>query len=99
MMRESFKKRRDLAVRLMNEIDGLSVVNRKGAFYLFVNISKIEKDSMKFCLDMLESVGVATVPGIGFGSDGYFRFSYATDNKSIELGIKKIGEFIKNYNK
>ena len=71
-----------------------------GAFYLFVNIKKLTNDSMKFCKDLLEDVGVAVVPGIGFGMDGYFRFSYATDEKSIEEGIKRIKAFTdKNYKK
>jgi aspartate aminotransferase len=54
---------------------------------------------MKFCLSLLEDEGVATVPGVGFGSDGYFRFSYATDLKTIEEGIKRIKRFVENYMK
>ena len=94
-MRGEFKKRRDEAVRLINDIDGLSVLKPDGAFYLFVNHSQVEPDSMVFAKRLLEEKGVAVVPGIGFGSEGYFRFSFATDIDSIKEGIKRIEEFVK----
>jgi aspartate aminotransferase len=99
MMRQEFEKRRDLACDLFNAIDGLSVVKPNGAFYLYVNITRIETDSMKFCTELLESNGVAVVPGLGFGQDGYFRFSFATDESTIKEGIKRIEEFVQNYQK
>ncbi len=98
MMRKAFSARRDEAVELFNAVDGLSVVKPDGAFYLFVNIQKIEKDSLAFSKKLLEETGVAVVPGVGFGADGYFRFSFATDIESIREGIRRIKEFIaKNY--
>ena len=98
MMRQAFASRRDEAVSLFNAIEGLSVVKPDGAFYLFVNIKEIEKDSLKFSKALLEETGVAVVPGLGFGSDGYFRFSFATDIESIREGIQRIKDFIsKNY--
>ncbi|MEA3229237.1 MAG: pyridoxal phosphate-dependent aminotransferase [Campylobacterota bacterium] len=95
MMREAFKARRDEAVELFNAIDGLSVLKPDGAFYLFVNISKLSDDSLKFAQDLLTQKEVAVVPGVGFGSEGYFRFSFATDIESIRTGIKRIEEFVK----
>lgn len=98
MMRKEFVKRRDRAVELFNNINGISVLKPDGAFYLFVNISEVDKDSMNFCKKLLEEKGVAVVPGVGFGSDGYFRFSFATDIASIEEGIARIETFVKeNY--
>lgn len=93
-MRVQFKARRDEAVKLFNEIDGLSVLSPSGAFYLFVNIKEVSNDSMQFCKELLESQGVAVVPGVGFGSEGYFRFSFATDIESIREGIKRIAAFV-----
>ena len=51
---------------------------------------------MKFSKELLEKKGVAVVPGVGFGLEGYFRFSFATDIDTIEDGIKRIREFIEN---
>jgi len=93
-MRKEFQKRRDLAVQLINDIDGLSVVQPDGAFYLFINIKKVSNNSMKFCEDLLAQKGVALIPGVGFGSEGYARFSFATDKESIIEGIKRINEFV-----
>ncbi|QSZ41836.1 aminotransferase class I/II-fold pyridoxal phosphate-dependent enzyme [Sulfurimonas aquatica] len=96
MMRKEFMIRRDEAVELFNAIDGLSVLKPDGAFYLFVNIKEVSNDSLKFAKDLLAQQEVAVVPGIGFGSEGYFRFSFATDIKSIRTGIKRIEEFVKS---
>lgn len=98
MMRVEFEKRRDFAVEKFNAIKGISCVKPDGAFYLFVNIKGVTEDSMKFCSDLLEQKGVAVVPGLAFGTEGYFRFSFATDLTSIEKGIERIKEFVEaNY--
>ncbi|HIP02457.1 MAG TPA: pyridoxal phosphate-dependent aminotransferase [Campylobacterales bacterium] len=97
IMRKEFHKRRDLAVELFNQSDKLSVAKPDGAFYLFVNIQKVTNDSMEFCKKLLEEKGIALVPGIGFGSEGYFRFSFATDEDSIREGIQRIKDFCQNY--
>ena len=95
MMRKAFASRAAEAAELMNAIDGLSVSKPQGAFYLFVNIKDISNDSITFCKELLQEVGVAVVPGIGFGSEGYFRFSFATDITTIREGIRRIEKFVK----
>lgn len=97
MMRQAFQKRMELAVELFNASDKLSVRKPEGAFYLFVNIKKVTNDSMQFCKDLLAEKGVAVVPGLGFGTEGYFRFSFATDEESIKEGIKRIIDFCETY--
>ena len=94
MMRKEFVARRDEAVKLFNEIDGLSVLKPAGAFYLFVNIKDRSNDSLTFAKELLAEQNVAVVPGVGFGSEGYFRFSFATDINSIREGIERIKKFV-----
>ncbi|WP_373035289.1 pyridoxal phosphate-dependent aminotransferase [Sulfurimonas sp.] len=94
MMREAFIERRDEAVKLINEIDGLSVVKPDGAFYLFVNIKEVSSDSLTFAKELLDKKLVAVVPGVAFGSEGYFRMSFATDINTIRTGIARIAEFV-----
>ena len=96
MMRDALEKRAQEAVSLFNEVDGLSVIAPQGAFYLFVNIKDISNDSIEFCKELLQETGVAVVPGIGFGSEGYFRFSFATDITTIREGIRRIEKFVKH---
>jgi aspartate aminotransferase len=94
MMREAFIKRRDEAVKLVNDIDGLSVIKPNGAFYLFVNIKEVSSDSLTFAKELLDKKLVAVVPGVAFGSEGYFRMSFATDIDTIRTGIARIAEFV-----
>ncbi len=96
-MRKEFEKRRDIACELMNKIDGLSVEKPDGAFYLFVNIKEISNDSMEFSKGLLEEVGVAVVPGVAFGLEGYFRMSFATDEATIKEGVSRIKKFILDF--
>jgi aspartate aminotransferase len=99
MMRKAFIERRDEALKLMNDIDGLSVIKPDGAFYLFVNIKELTNDSLTFAKDLLDKKLVAVVPGVAFGSEGYFRMSFATDIDTIREGISRIAEFVKEYKK
>ncbi len=98
-MRAAFEERCNEAVELFNGVDGLSVVKPNGAFYLFVNIKEVSNDSMQFCKDLLEAEGVAVVPGVGFGAEGYFRFSFATDIETIREGVKRIEHFVQGLKK
>ncbi|MFX4241596.1 pyridoxal phosphate-dependent aminotransferase [Aliarcobacter butzleri] len=93
MMRAEFEKRKNYIVKAINEIDGLSCYEPDGAFYVFINIKKISNDSMKFCADLLEQKGVALVPGLAFGMEGYARLSFATSLDVIKEGVKRIKEF------
>jgi aspartate aminotransferase len=97
MMRKAFEARRDYVYEEFNKIAGLSASKPTGAFYIFVNHKEIENDSMKFALSLLEKENVAVVPGVGFGSEGYFRFSFATSMQNLEAGIKRIKKFVENY--
>lgn len=96
-MQNEFQKRRNKACEIIANIKGLSVYKPQGAFYLFVNIKAIERDSMKFCQKLLEQEKVAVVPGVGFGMDGYFRLSYATSLENIVKGLERIEKFVRNY--
>jgi len=96
MMKKAFIERRDEGAKLFNEIDGLSVLVPDGAFYLFVNIKDITNDSMEFSKALLSEANVAVVPGVAFGLEGYFRFSFATDIDSIRQGIARIATFVQS---
>lgn len=97
MMQEKFKERRDFAFSQCSCIKNLSLNLPDGAFYLFINIQEEKRfggDSMKFCKALLEEQGVALVPGVAFGVDGFVRMSFATSLQMIERGFEKIAKFI-----
>jgi aspartate aminotransferase len=98
-MRKTFESRRDEAYELINNIEGLSVIKPDGAFYLYINIKEVSNDSLEFAKQLLAQKGVAVVPGIAFGSEGYIRFSFATDINTIREGINRLEKFIKKFSK
>ena len=98
-MRLSFRRRRDLIVRLMSSIPGLVVNVPEGAFYLFPKCSsyfgktdgnKIINTSSDLAMYLLEAGHVATVGGDAFGAPEYFRLSYATSEECITEAAKRI---------
>ncbi|MFJ1365300.1 pyridoxal phosphate-dependent aminotransferase [Capnocytophaga canimorsus] len=103
-MIDEFKKRRDLVLELLSEIEGFKLNIPEGAFYVFPDISyffgktlkgqKIETAS-DFSLFLLENAHVATVTGEAFGDDNCIRISYAASEKELREAIHRIKEALK----
>ena len=98
-MKASFLQRRDLIVRLLNDLPGVKCAIPNGAFYVFPDFSsylnrkgngKLLKDTFDISEYILDSVQVVTVPGDGFGSSEHIRFSYATNRKIIQEGMDRV---------
>lgn len=94
-MRQAFDKRRQYMYDRLSQLPGTSVVKPKGAFYMYVNISKLGLPSYEFCERLLEEYHVAAIPGIAFGTDDCFRLSYATDLASAEKGLDRLETFVR----
>ena len=92
------KKHRDLVVKRLNEMPGLSCSNPKGAFYVFPKIENNRFGSDKeFVTKLLESKGVLTVHGSGFGEQygsGHFRLVYLPSIEILNSAMNKIEEFV-----
>ncbi|MHA1792218.1 MAG: pyridoxal phosphate-dependent aminotransferase [Promethearchaeota archaeon] len=106
MVRE-FQARRDLIYKLLNEIDGISAIKPRGAFYIFANVSgaceKLGfKTSLQFQDYILDKCDVALLSRTYFGSkppeekDQYVRLSYCISREQITEGIKRIKDAIEN---
>ena len=98
-MVKEFKNRRNLIIKLLNEIDGINCNTPDGAFYVFPDISnfygkKIGESQIKNATDMsmflLENSLVATVTGDAFGNGDCIRISYAASEKQIVEAISRI---------
>ena len=107
MMRDKFKERRNLMVKLLNEIPGVSCDSPGGAFYAFPNFSsyigksfqgKIIKDSFDLADIFLNEAKVVTVPGDGFGAPGHIRLSYPVGKKIISEGINRVKKVLEQLN-
>jgi aspartate aminotransferase len=91
--REVFRKRRDLVVKAIRNIPGLSTPVPDGAFYCFVDAAPLMKrfggDDGKLALHLLEH-GVAVVAASAFGGRSGFRISFAADEKVLEEAMARI---------
>ena len=104
-MKQSFRKRRDLIVRLLNELPGFRCAAPGGAFYAWPNVTEAcrivgAKDSEELRTRLLHEAGVAVLADIHFGprveSDGqHIRFSYAASDSAIEEGVGRIDAFMR----
>ena len=95
-MVKEYQRRRDYAVKAINEIDGLSCRCPKGAFYIFINIEKLGMTGQEFAPLLLENAKVALVPGDVFGTEGdhYVRMSFANSYENVVEGCKRLKEFV-----
>jgi alanine-synthesizing transaminase len=93
------KKRRDLVVKRLNEIDGISCKLPNGAFYTFPKILRSSwKNDKDFVLDLLNKTGILTVHGSGFGEygKGHFRIVYLPNEQVLGEAMNKLTHFINN---
>ncbi|MFZ4435580.1 MAG: pyridoxal phosphate-dependent aminotransferase [Flavobacterium psychrophilum] len=98
-MVSAFKNRRDLVVRLINEIPGLKLNVPEGAFYVFPDVSSyfgktlrgtLIKNADDFSMYLLGEANVATVTGDAFGNPDCIRFSYATSEEILTEALTRI---------
>lgn len=98
-----FKQRRDMVAARLNAVKGMSCRVPQGAFYLYPSVAgcigkktpdgKEIKTDTDFVTFLLESEGVAVVPGTAFGLSPYFRLSYAASTESLEKACERIKRF------
>jgi aspartate/methionine/tyrosine aminotransferase len=105
-MVKEFQRRRDLIHKRLNEMDGISAVKPKGAFYIFANVTdackKLNlKNSLEFQNYLLEKANVAILSRIFFGNkpsnekEDYVRFSYCISYENINEGMDRIENLLK----
>lgn len=95
---DKLQKRRDLAYKRLNDIEGMSCVKPLGAFYAFPKIEVPIKSDKEFVVNLLKEKGVLTVFGAGFGQkDGthHLRIVFLPDEEILSDAFDKIEEFIK----
>jgi aspartate aminotransferase len=97
-----YLRKRDLMGKLLErELPLAKTVRPKGAFYYFVDmrpyLSKMRMTEEEFTTRLLKEKSVATIPRRFFGENGkgHIRLTFVTEpDERIELGVKKMGEFI-----
>ncbi|MGZ3715811.1 MAG: aminotransferase class I/II-fold pyridoxal phosphate-dependent enzyme, partial [Ktedonobacterales bacterium] len=91
-MVDEFHRRRDVIVRGLNEIPGVTCRTPHGAFYVFPNITDTGLSSREAADLLLQEAGVAALSGTAFGEygEGYIRLSYANSVGNIEKALDRI---------
>ena len=91
-MVKEYQRRRDYAVKAINDIEGISCQCPKGAFYIFINCKSLGMKSADLSAYLLENAKIAMVPGdvFGPGGEGYLRMSFANSYENIVEGCASL---------
>ncbi|MBE6981326.1 MAG: aminotransferase class I/II-fold pyridoxal phosphate-dependent enzyme [Ruminococcaceae bacterium] len=92
-MAESYAQRQSYVCGRLKKM-GLPFPEPGGSFYVFADITGTGMDSDTFCTRLIREGGVATVPGICFGAEGYIRISCACDQKALETAMDRLEAFL-----
>jgi len=96
-MLERLQQNRDLCLRALRAMPGVSVPKPDGAFYLFPKIAGLA-DSFGFCRALLEKYRVGLAPGVAFGAggEGSVRICYAAESSILEPAMERLAAFVKD---
>src|SRR5579872_541627 len=94
-MLERLKENRDLCLKALAGMNGVTVPKPDGAFYLFPRIEGLQ-DSFRFCKRLLEETKVGLAPGVAFGAggEGSVRICYAAERSILEPAMERLGKFL-----
>jgi aspartate/methionine/tyrosine aminotransferase len=103
MMREAFDRRRQIMVRMLSEIPGVSCPEPFGAFYAYPSVAGVLGKQLRgqcpvtsagLAELILAEAEVAVVPGEAFGTPGYLRLSYALGDDDLVEGVSRIAKLL-----
>jgi len=96
--KEEFRKRRDLLVSGLRELNFDLPITPEGAFYVYAGAQHLTDNTFDYCWSLLEEDHIATTPGRDFGQhrcDQFIRFSYTTGLDRIELALERLQKRIR----
>jgi aspartate aminotransferase len=104
VMVQEFEHRRNYVIERLNAMEGMTCFRPMGAFYAFPNVSATYgkrcaagrvTNSSTFAEHLLQTMGVAVVPGVAFGDDRCIRLSFATSMEQLQKGLDRLAQFAK----
>ena len=93
------KENNELCVKMINQIEGLTVQQPQGAFYMFVKLTDEHwyRNDKKFVLDLLHKKHVLTVHGSGFSKQygkGHFRMVFLPSKSVLTDALNRMDDFL-----
>jgi LL-diaminopimelate aminotransferase len=85
-----YQRRRDLIIEVLERI-GLKATPPKAGLYIWAKVPN-GYNSVDFTADLLDQVGVAVTPGVGYGKsgEGYVRLSLTIPDASLVKGLSRL---------
>lgn len=101
IMKATYNQRRIYLINRLKEMGFGITVEPTGAFYVFANAKHLSGDSYSLALDILEKAHIGVTPGIDFGEngEGYLRFSYANSLDNLKVGMDRLEDYLKHYDR
>lgn len=95
-MRAAYDQRRVFLIQGLRRLGFRVATEPFGAFYVLVNASHLNENSLRLAEDILEKAHVGVCPGIDFGTnaEGYLRFSYASSTENIAEGLARLERYL-----
>jgi aspartate/methionine/tyrosine aminotransferase len=93
-----YRTNRDILIAMLNEVGLTRFAPAEGAFYLYVDVSSLTRDSREFCRRMLDEAGVAMTPGRDFDplhGDDWVRISFAGPTADIAEAARRLKAWLK----
>lgn len=90
----SLKRQRQLVDDELKRISGLKYHLPGGAFYFFLDLRGITKNSLQWCEDLLNETGVVLVPGEAFGAPGFARLTFTAPEPTLKKALRELQKFI-----
>lgn len=91
---ENLTRKRQIVLDVLKKIPGIKYHPPGGAFYVFLDLRQLTKDSSAWCAELLAQTGVAMVPGEAFEAPGFCRLTFATDEKTLKTALKLMRKFV-----
>jgi aspartate/methionine/tyrosine aminotransferase len=101
-MVETWSRRRKIVMSYIERNrDLMTLTAPEGTFYAWINIAKSGLDGKEFSKVLLRDYKVGVMPGYLFGESGkdFVRISFATDDKSVDEGMKRIEQCLRKHKK
>jgi aspartate aminotransferase len=94
-MNAAFKQRHDVMVAGLDALPGVACRPGWGTFYAFANVEGAMKakgfaDDVAFADWLLDTQGLAGVPGSGFGAPGHLRLSFASSLETLQTAMERL---------